>query len=305
MSQPSRLDSTLPEPPGSPASNLKERGWLAIIWRRYRRNVGGMVGGAILLILIGAALFAPVLTKYDPVKPNYAKVTLPPSREHLMGTDDLGRDLLTRTLYGARVSLTAGLISVGIAVGFGLPIGLASGYYRGVWDELIIMRIVDAMQAFPFLILALAMAAVLGPGLTNAMIAIGIGITPGFIRMVRSLVLQVREQDYVQAAISVGSSDLRIMFRHILPNIISPILVEVSLGMAGAIIAEASLSYLGLGSQPPQPSWGSALRFAQGYLNVAPWMAYWPGIAISLAVISFNLVGDGLRDALDPRLKDV
>lgn len=274
------------------------------LWRRFRKNKPAVFGGVVVLAIVVLAVLAPWISPYDPLKQNYAEMMQPPSKAHWFGTDDLGRDLLARVLYGARNSLQAGVLSVGIALSIGLPIGLISGYYRGVWDEVIIMRLTDAFQAIPFLILALAMAAVLGPGLGKAMIAIGIGFTPAFIRMVRAQVMAQREAEYVQAARALGATDLAIMFKHILPNIAGPIIVQASLATASAIIAEASLSYLGLGIQPPAPAWGSALRFGQGFLTIAPWMSYWPGIAIFVTVLSINMLGDGLRDMLDPRMKN-
>lgn len=277
---------------------------LGVLWRRFRKNKAALVGGAVVLTMVLLAILAPVVSPFDPLEQDYSIALQPPSASHWFGTDDLGRDLLTRTIYGARNSLSAGVISVGFALLIGLPIGMMSGYYRGVWDEIIIMRITDAFQAIPFLILALAMAAVLGPGLGKAMIAIGIGLTPAFIRMVRAQVLAQREADYVQAARALGAGDLRIMFLHLLPNIAGPIIVQASLATASAIIAEASLSYLGLGIQPPDPAWGSALRFGQGYLTIAPWLSYFPGAAIFVTVLSINLLGDGLRDMLDPRMKN-
>ncbi|MDB4895524.1 MAG: binding-protein-dependent transport system inner rane component [Firmicutes bacterium] len=273
------------------------------LWLRFRKNKLAVAGAAVLAVLVLAAVLAPWLAPYNPLTQDYAVTLQPPGGGHWFGTDELGRDVLSRVMYGARSSLAAGVISVGIAVAVGLPIGLISGFYRGFWDEVVIMRITDALQAVPFLILALALAAVLGPGLGKAMIAIGIGFTPAVIRVVRGQVLAQREQDYVQAARALGAGDLRIMFRHVLPNIVGPVIVQASLATASAIIAEASLSYLGLGIQPPAPAWGSTLRFAQGYLTIAPWMAYWPGIAIFVTVMSINLLGDGLRDMLDPKMK--
>ncbi len=205
-------------------------------------------------------------------------------------------------IYGARASLLAGIVSISIAVGLGVPIGLLAGY-RGGWTDAVISRITDAMLAIPFLILAIALAAFLGPSLTNAMIAIGITATPIFVRLTRGQVLVVKVEDYVEAARAVGNSATRIAFRHILPNILPALLVQATLSMAAAIIAEASLSFLGLGQQPPAPSWGSMLNTAQRFLTNAPWMAIYPGLAIFLTVLSFNLLGDGLRDALDPREK--
>jgi peptide/nickel transport system permease protein len=274
------------------------------LWLRFRKNKLAVAGALVVAALVLVAVFAPWLAPYDPLVQDYAVTLQPPGPGHWFGTDDLGRDVLSRVMYGGRNSLAAGVISVAIALAVGLPVGLVSGYYRGLWDEVVIMRITDAMQAVPFLILALALAAVLGPGLGKAMIAIGIGFTPAFIRVVRGQVLAQREQDYVQAARAMGAGDLRIMFRHVLPNIIGPVIVQASLATASAIIAEASLSYLGLGIQPPAPAWGSTLRFAQGFLTIAPWMAYWPGIAIFFTVMSINLFGDGLRDMLDPKMKN-
>jgi len=262
-----------------------------------------VAGALVTLLLLAAAVFADVVAPYDPLEPDYSAALQPPGPGHPLGTDDLGRDVLSRVIHGARASFQAAGVSVGLAMAVGVPIGLFAGYYRGFWDEVLIMRVVDAVQAFPFLLLALAIAATLGPGLTNATIAIGIGFIPGFIRLVRAQVLAQREQEYVQAARALGASDARVMFLHILPNSLAPILVQASLSAATAIITEAGLSYLGLGTQPPAPSWGSMLRHAQTFLGVAPWLAYAPGAAIFLAVLAFNVLGDGLRDAFDPRLR--
>jgi peptide/nickel transport system permease protein len=223
-----------------------------------------------------------------------------PSALHWFGTDDVGRDVLARIMFGARASLMAGVISVGIALTIGVPLGLAAGYLGGFVDALI-SRITDAMLACPFLILAIALAAFLGPSLGNAMIAIGVTTTPIFVRLTRGQVLAVKVEDYVEAARAIGNPRWRIALVHILPNILPALLVQVTLSIAGAIIAEAALSFLGLGQQPPAPSWGSMLNSAQRFLINAPWMAVWPGLAIFLSVLAFNLVGDGLRDALDPR----
>jgi peptide/nickel transport system permease protein len=223
-----------------------------------------------------------------------------PSALHWFGTDEVGRDVLTRVIYGARASLLAGVISVGIALSVGVPLGLIAGYAGGPLDALL-SRITDAMLACPFLILAIALAAFLGPSLGNAMIAIGVTTTPIFVRLTRGQVMAVKVEDYVEAARALGNPRWRIALVHILPNILPALLVQATLSIAAAIIAEASLSFLGLGQQPPAPSWGSMLNSAQRFLINAPWMAVWPGLAIFLAVLSFNLVGDGLRDALDPR----
>ncbi|MCK9905505.1 ABC transporter permease, partial [Frankia sp. Cpl3] len=234
---------------------------------------------------------------------DYDKILLKPSAEHLFGTDDLGRDIFSRVVYGARISIQAALISVGIAVLIGVPVGLFSGYYRGFWDEWVVMRSVDAMQAFPFLILALAISAVLGTGFGNAMLAIGVGLAPSFVRITRGQVLALRNMEYIHAAKSVGVKDIRIIFRHILPNALNPIIIQATLAMAAGILAEASLSYLGLGVQPPTPSWGSMLNHAQTLMTQAPYATYFPGLAIFLVVLGFNLLGDGLQQVLDPRIR--
>jgi peptide/nickel transport system permease protein len=270
------------------------------VLRRLFARKGAVVGLVVIAVFILLALFAPVIAPYDPVATSWTLVRKPPSWLHWFGTDDLGRDVLTRVLYGARASLVAGAISVGIALGIGVPFGLLSGY-RGGFIDALISRITDAMLACPFLILAIALAAFLGPSLGNAMIAIGITTTPIFVRLTRAQTLNVKVEDYVEAARAMGNPRWRIALFHILPNIMPALLVQATLSIAAAIIAEAALSFLGLGQQPPAPSWGSMLNAAQRFLTTAPWMALWPGLAIFLVVLSFNLVGDGLRDALDPR----
>ncbi|HZG82734.1 MAG TPA: ABC transporter permease [Brevibacillus sp.] len=270
-------------------------------FRKFLRNGLGLIGALIILTLIVVAIFAPQIAPFDPNEQDYSKILLPPGDEHWFGTDDLGRDIFSRVVYGSRISIQAALISVGIAMLIGVPIGLLSGYYRGFWDEWIVMRSVDAMQAFPFLILALAISAVLGSGFGNAMLAIGIGFSPAFVRITRGQVLSLRNMEYIQAARSVGVKDARIIFRHILPNAMNPIMIQATLAMASGIIAEASLSYLGLGVQPPTPSWGSMLNHAQSLMSIAPYATFYPGIAIFLVVLGFNLLGDGLQQVLDPR----
>jgi ABC-type dipeptide/oligopeptide/nickel transport system permease subunit len=261
------------------------------------------VGAAIIGTLIILALFADFVAPYDPLEQDFARVLESESAANWMGTDDIGRDVLSRIIYGARISLQASIYAVGVAFVIGVPVGLLSGYYRGFWDEWVVMRIVDALQAFPFLILALALAATFGAGFGNAMIAIGIGFSPAFVRIVRAQVMTVANQEYVQAARAIGAYDSRIILRHVLPNSMAPLLVQTTLAMASAILAEAALSFLGLGVQPPTASWGQMLAVAQGYISLAPWLAYWPGLAIFLAVLGFNLIGDGVREALDPKLK--
>jgi peptide/nickel transport system permease protein len=272
-------------------------------WARLKRRKGAMAALAVLCLIAALAIFAPLIAPHDPIKQGWATVRKPPSAIHWFGTDEVGRDLFSRIIYGARASLSAGVISVTIALLLGVPIGLLAGY-RGGWIDALISRFTDAMLACPFLILAIALAAFLGPSLTNAMIAIGVTAMPIFIRLTRGQVIGVKVEDYVEAARSVGDTPMQIAFRHILPNIAPQLLVQATLTVATAIIAEAALSFLGLGQQPPQPSWGSMLNTAQRFLSSAPWMAIFPGLAIFVTVLSFNLLGDGLRDALDPRTGD-
>lgn len=279
----------------------EENPW-ARAWRRLRRRKGAMVALVVVVLFVLMAVFAPLISPYDPTATSWSLVRKPPSWAHWFGTDEVGRDVLARIIHGARASLSAGLVSVSIAVGVGVPLGLLAGYAGG-WIDSILSRIVDAMLAIPFLILAITLSAFLGPSLTNAMIAIGITATPVFIRLTRGQTMGAKVEDYVEAARAVGNPHWRIALRHVLPNIVPPLLVQMSLAIAGAIIAEAALSFLGLGQQPPAPSWGSMLNTAQRFISQAPWMAFWPGFAIFCAVLSFNLLGDGLRDALDPRHK--
>ncbi len=269
-------------------------------WRRLKARLPAMVGLVMIICLVVLAVFAPEIAPYDVIKQNYLLVRKAPSAAHWFGTDEVGRDILTRVIWGARASLSAGVISVGIAISIGVPLGLIAGY-RGGFIDALISRFTDAMLACPFLILAIALAAFLGPSLGNAMIAIGITATPLFVRLTRGQTLAIRNEDYIEAARAVGNPVWRIALRHILPNVLPALLVQATLTIATAIIAEASLSFLGLGQQPPLPSWGSMLNVAQRFLGNAPWMAIWPGLAIFVSVISFNLLGDGLRDALDPR----
>jgi peptide/nickel transport system permease protein len=268
--------------------------------RRLLRRKGAVLGLAIIALFVAAAVLAPWIAPYDPTAQSWTMVRKPPSWLHWFGTDDVGRDTLSRVIFGARASLLAGVISVCIAVGIGVPLGLAAGYLGGLVDGLL-SRLTDAMLACPYLILAIALAAFLGPSLGNAMIAIGIATTPIFVRLTRGQVMAVKVEDFVEAARMVGNPRWRVALVHILPNILPSLAVQASLSIAAAIIAEASLSFLGLGQQPPDPSWGSMLNAAQRFLSNAPWLAIFPGVAIFLTVMSFNLLGDGLRDALDPR----
>jgi peptide/nickel transport system permease protein len=269
-------------------------------WRRLAQRRVALVGLAIILFFVVIALAAAFVSPYDPVATDWLSVRKAPSLRHLFGTDEIGRDVLSRVVWGTRASLMAGVVSVSIALALGVPLGLVSGYQGGIADA-VVMRMIDAMLAIPFLILAIALAAFLGPNLTNAMIAIGVSQMPVFARLTRAQVLAAKHEDYVEAARALGNPDRRILLRHILPNIFAPILVQATLAIAAAVIAEASLSFLGLGQQPPAPSWGSMLNTAKNFLSQAPWMAVWPGLAIFSLVLSFNLLGDGLRDALDPR----
>jgi peptide/nickel transport system permease protein len=273
-------------------------------WRRTMRRLAkrrtALLGLTVVVFFIALSILAPICSPYDPLATNWTIVRKSPSMLHFFGTDEIGRDILARTMWGSRASLMAGIVSVSLALAIGVPIGLVTGYVGGIVDG-IVMRLIDAMLAIPFLILAIALAAFLGPSLTNAMIAIGVSQIPVFVRLTRGQVLSVKHEEYVEAARAVGNPAWRIVLRHILPNIIPPLLVQATLAAAAAIIAEASLSFLGLGQQPPNPSWGSMLNTAKNFLQQAPWMAIWPGLAISGLVLSLNLFGDGLRDALDPR----
>jgi peptide/nickel transport system permease protein len=269
-------------------------------WRRLTARKSAMFGLVILAILVVVALLAPWIAPFDPAKQSWTALRKAPSAINWFGTDESGRDVFSRVIFGARASLMAGVVSITIALGLGVPIGLLAAY-RGGFVDTVVSRITDAMLAIPFLILAIALAAFLGPSLSNAMIAIGITATPIFVRLTRGQVLAVKVEDYVEAARAVGNPAWRIAFRHILPNIAPALIVQGTLSIAAAIIAEASLSFLGLGQQPPAPSWGSMLFTAQRFLTQASWMAIYPGLAIFLTVLSFNLLGDGLRDALDPK----
>ena len=269
-------------------------------WKKLKHNKSALFGFLLVAFFVAIAVMAPILPIADPAATSWSAIRKPPSELYWLGSDEIGRDILSRMIWGAQASLLAGVVSVLIAVAVGVPFGLLAGYFGG-WTDQIISRITDALLATPFLILAIALAAFLGPSLTNAMIAIGLSATPIFIRLTRGQVLSVKTEDYVEGARAIGLSDVAIMSRYILPNVFAPVLVQATLTVATAIIAEASLSFLGLGQQPPDPSWGSMLNVAKNFMTQAPWMAWWPGAAIFLVVLGFNLLGDGLRDALDPR----
>ena len=278
----------------------RARGLAAFLARAVQTRGAGfglVVVAAVLLVAVGADLIAP----YNPNQPQGAGVLAAPGFPHWLGTDQLGRDVLSRIIYGTRTSVQAGVVSVGFAMFVGGSIGLLAGYYGG-WMDDVLTLVVDALWSFPTLVLALAVAASLGPGLTNAMLAIGIVFTPVFARLVRGQTLSVRERDFVMAARAIGARPGRIMLRHIWPNVTAPIIVQTSLLVASAIVVEAALSFLGLGIEPPTSSWGSMLKVGYQYMQQAPWLSFAPGVAIFVTVLAFNLLGDGLRRALDPRL---
>jgi peptide/nickel transport system permease protein len=262
-----------------------------------------IIGGAIVLMMLFIAATAPFIAPYDPIKVDVSQTLEPPSLNHFFGTDDLGRDVFSRVLWGARVSLSVGVISVSIGFFVGVSLGLAAGYLGGTFD-LVVMRVIDALLSFPALVLAIAITAALGPQIQNAMIAIGIVAVPGYARLTRGQVLSVRAREFITAARTVGAPPLRIVLRHIFPNVTNALVVQATLATAFAILAEAALSFLGLGPQPPYPSWGQDINYSQRYLgNLKWWMSAGPGLAIFLAVFGFNFLGDALRDALDPRLR--
>lgn len=271
-------------------------------WRRLRKNKLAMVSLIFLLILTFVAIFAPVVAPYDPYASEMPMALKGPSADHLLGNDELGRDILSRIIYGAGVSLRVGLIAVAIALSVGMVVGSLAGYYGGRLD-IVIMRFMDIMLAFPSILLAIALMAVLGRGVENAIIAIGIVSIPEYARIVRGSVMSVKENEYVQAARAIGNNDMQIIFKHILPNVMAPIIVRATLGISTAILETSALGFLGLGVVPPFAEWGTMLGSGRGYMFNAPHLVFFPGIAITLTVIAFNLFGDGLRDALDPRLR--
>jgi peptide/nickel transport system permease protein/oligopeptide transport system permease protein len=263
-----------------------------------------ILGTVIILLLIAASAFAPWLAPYDPIKPNMIESLQQPSSKHILGTDVLGRDVLSRIIYGARVSLLVGVIATSIAAFIGMAMGLAAGYFGG-WINNVIMRITDALMSLPPIVLALAVAALLGGGLKNVMISVGISMVPTYCRLMCGQVLSIKESDYITATVASGASHTRIMLRHLLPNSFPPILVLITLNMGMAILAEASLSFLGIGISPPAAAWGAMVSDGYRYLTDNPVLSFAPGVAVMLVVLAFNLVGDGLRDALDPRLRGI
>jgi peptide/nickel transport system permease protein len=268
--------------------------------RRLRRRPLAVAGLVVATLCVLVAIFAPLIAPFDPADTNFSSVLQPPSATHIMGTDDLGRDVFSRVVYGARASLAAGVLATLFAMIIAVPLGLAACYYRGWWDP-VISRFTDVVLAFPFLIIAVGLAAIFGPSLRNVVIALAISAIPWVVRVTRGEALALREQEFVRAAVANGAGDGRILGRHLLPNMAGTLLVQATVWIPQAIIGEAVLSFLGLGVQPPTPSWGSMLSSAQPFISLDPWLAVWPGIAIFLATLSFNLLGDGLRDILDPR----
>jgi ABC-type dipeptide/oligopeptide/nickel transport system permease subunit len=270
------------------------------LWRRLRKNRLAVAGGALLALFLLIAAAAPWIAPHDPLSQDLYGRLSPPSAKNWFGTDDFGRDILSRVLHGARVSLRVGVAAVAIALVVGTAIGLTAGYWGGLLDN-VLMRLMDLMLAFPSILLAIVVVAVLGPSLNNAMLAVGIVSIPQYARLVRASVLSIREQDYVTAARALGAGDARIVLTAILPNCVAPLTVQSTLGMAGAILDAAGLSFLGLGAQPPTPEWGAMLSGGRDFILSAPWVLTFPGLAILLTVLAFNLLGDGLRDALDPK----
>lgn len=284
-----------------PVSKRKAKG--ADLAKALIKNKMSLVGGSIVLIYIILAVLAPLISPYDPYEIDLVNKLQPPSSDHIMGTDDKGRDIFSRILYGSQLSLAVGFVSVFIGALFGIVLGIISGYYGG-WVDTIIMRFIDVLLAFPGLLLALAIVSALGPSLINVMIAVGVFSIPTFARIVRGSTLSVKKMEYIDAIRVLGASDLKIIFVHILPNILSPIIVQGTLRLATSILSVAGLSFLGMGAQPPTPEWGAMLSDGRDFLFTAPHIALFPGIAIALIVLGFNLFGDGLRDALDPRMKN-
>lgn len=280
--------------------SLEHETVMQMLWRRLRKNRLAVVGGVLLSVFVVMALFAPLLTPYDPLEQDLYNRLQSPSFDHPFGTDDFGRDILSRVIYGSRVSLRIGLVAVVIALALGTAIGLVAGYWGGLLDQLL-MRVMDLLLAFPSILLAIGIVAILGPGLENAMLAVGLVAVPQYARLVRASALSVREMDYVQASRALGAGHTRILLVAVLPNCLAPLIVQATLGLATSILDAAGLSFLGLGAQPPIPEWGAMLSNGRELIVRAPWVLFFPGMAIFLTVLAFNLFGDGLRDALDPK----
>lgn len=299
MAHSTDLTSELASGPETPPSRWEAR---RILWRRFQRNKGAMFGLTIFVVMIVTAAFAPLLAPYDPLEQNYLEAMQLPSATHWLGTDSFGRDILSRIIYGARIALVVGVLAVLLSMLVGVTLGLISGYYGGVVDT-VIMRLMDGLFAFPILILAIALMAILGLGVRNVIIAVAVGYIAPFARVTRGDVLAIKEETYVEAARLTGVSDTAIIVRHILPNVLAPIIVQAALRVSAAIITEAGLSFLGLGPPPPTPVWGSMISEGREFLVIAWHISTFPGLALMLTVVGLNLFGDGLRDTLDPRLK--
>lgn len=283
--------------------DVKRRSEWSRSWRRFKRFRPGVVGGVVILLLVFIAIFAPLLAPYSPTEVDTSRLGEAPSWEHPLGFDGIGRDILSRTIYGSRVALMVGIISTVIAIFIGVLVGATAGYFGG-WVDSLLSRVTDTLMAFPLLVLLITLAAVFSPSLKTVIIVIGITVWASYARIVRADVLSLRERDFVMAARAAGSNDMRIITRHIIPNVLGPVIVIATLGIGGIIILEAALSFLGLGVQPPTPSWGGDLSSARQFIRIYPHMAIAPGIMIVITVLAFNMLGDGLRDALDPRQRE-
>jgi len=281
----------------------KPRTFASTAWREFKKNKGAILGLSIIIFFIALSIFAPFIAPYDPLEMHHDMRLQPPSRQFLFGTDEHGRDILSRLISGSRISISIGLVAVLIAGVGGISLGLISGYYPKA--DNVIMRFIDVLMSFPFLLLAIGIVSILGPSLTNTMIAVGLGNIPGYTRVTRSAVLKVREEEFIEAARALGFSDSRLIVRHILPNITAPIIVMCTLSLGSSILGASALSFLGLGAQPPKPEWGLMLYSARSYIHHAWWYSLFPGLAIMLLVLGFNMLGDGLRDALDPRTQSM
>jgi peptide/nickel transport system permease protein len=289
-------------PPAATVAAPATRGGLRRWWRRFARNRGAVFGLAVLVVIVLMSVFAPLLAPYDPIAQGVGPALQGPTLEHWAGTDSFGRDLLSRIIYGARIALIVGVVSVVLAMAIGVTLGLAAGYYGG-WLDVIVMRVMDGLFAFPIIILAIAMMAIMGFGVLNVIIAVAVGFIAPFARVTRADVLAVKEEPYVEAARLAGVSGPAIILRHVLPNVMAPIIVQAALRVSGAIITESGLSFLGLGPPPPNPVWGSMIAEGRNFIVMAPHVSTFPGIALMLAIVGLNLLGDGLRDTLDPRLR--
>jgi peptide/nickel transport system permease protein len=285
-------------PAAAPAAGAGLRRW----WRRFARNRGAVFGLLVLIVIVVLSALAPVLAPYDPIAQGVGPTLQGPSRAHWAGTDSFGRDMLSRIIFGARIALAVGVVSVAIAMLIGVTLGLAAGYYGG-WLDVVVMRVMDGLFAFPIIILAIAMMAIMGFGVINVIIAVAVGFIAPFARVTRADVLAVKEEPYIEAARLAGVSGRAIIVRHVLPNVMAPIIVQAALRVSGAIITESGLSFLGLGPPPPTPVWGSMIAEGRNFIVMAPHVSTFPGIALMIAIVGLNLLGDGLRDTLDPRLR--